>query len=439
VLLFLVIGLMLLPALQKHFGFFNQEPLHGDVRLAADTVLQADNWFDGRFAKSKEKYINDNFGFRNSFVRLKNQVYFSAFDQAFAKEVVLGKSNYLYESRYLDAYAGKDYIGDKQTDARFEKLKLIQDSLAKHGVTLVLLFAPGKATYLPEYIPEMYGPHVVKTNYLEHIRAAKQFGINHIDLNGWFLKMKPTTKFPLYPQTGTHWSTYAAYIAFDSINKYLEKKLDKKLPHFKINTVEWKKELAWSDKDIEDALNLMTDMPHYKMPYPSIIWPDSQNCFRPRVLTISDSYWGGIYDSKLAKTAYNHPEFWSYDQFVMNYGSPSKKEFACDLDLKTHVEQKDVVFIMASEASLRFMGWDFIEEVYSMYTNGPAHYPALQASRKKSIEICMIKTFIASDESWFDGVKRDAEADKISVDSSLQQHANAVYANRHSSDKPVKK
>jgi hypothetical protein len=430
---------MLLPALQKQFSFFHEEPLHGDVRLAADTVLRADNWFEGRFAGTKEKYINDNFGFRNWFVRLRNQVYFSAFDQAFAKEVVLGKSNYLYESRYLDAYSGKDYIGDKPTEDRFEKLKFIQDSLAKRGVTLVLLFAPGKATYLPEYIPDSYGPHAEKTNYLSHIHAAKIFGINHIDLNGWFLQMKATTKFPLYPQTGTHWSTYASYIAFDSINKYLEQKLGKKLPRFTIDKVEWKEELAWNDKDIEDALNLFDDMPHYKLPYPSIIWPDTQNCFRPRVLTISDSYWGGFYEHKLTKATYTNPEFWSYDQLVLDYSPALKKKLSFELDLKTHVEQKDVVFIMASEASLRFMGWDFIEEVYRMYKDGPARYSELQASRRKSIELTMIKTFIASDELWFNGVKRDAEADKISVDSSLQQHAESVYKERHKSEHKAKK
>lgn len=439
ILLFLVIGMMMLPAFQKKFALFSEIPLHGDVRLAPDTLLRWDNWFEGRYALTKQNYLNDNFGFRNWFVRLRNQVYFSAFNQVFAKEVVLGKSGYLYESRYLDAYAGKDYIGDKQTEDRFERLKLIQDSLASRGVTLVLLFAPGKDSYFPEFIPDSSAKPVEKTNYHQHILFAKKFGINHIDLNGWFIQMKPTTKFPLYPKTGTHWSTYSIYIAFDSINRYLDHKLGKTLPKFKINRVEWNDNLAWGDKDMEDALNLFTDMSHFKMPYPYIIWPDTQNCFRPRVLTIGDSYWGGFYDFKLEKNTYSHPEFWSYNQFVLNYGPPEKKIKSYDLDLRKAVEQKDVVFIMASEASLRFMGWDFIDEVYAMYTKGPAAYAGIQASRKKNIEITLIKNFIAFDENWFNGVKRYAATANISVDSSLQVSAMNIYNDRHKADPSAKK
>ena len=444
----------MLPSLQKQFGFFNEEPLRGDVRLATDTVLSYENWFEGRYAHTKEQFINDNFGFRSWFVRLRNQLYFSAFDHAYAKEVILGKKGFLYESRYLAAYAGKDYIGEKHTEELFEKLKLVQDSLAKRGVTLVLLFAPGKATYFPEYIPDSYYNYSEKTNYLEHIKFAKKFGINHIDLNGWFLQLKSKSKFPLYPQTGTHWSTYGMYIAFDSISKYLDHMLHKKLPKYKMGSVEMRDPtLIWEDIDIEAGLNLLSTMPHYKMAYPNITWPDTQNCYRPRVLTIGDSYWGRIYDLHLPKIVYLHPEFWSYNQFVFNY-SPvgmkgnsidldskisGKSGISTDLDLKTSVEQKDVVFIIGSEASLRFMGWDFIEEVYNMYKNGPSLYSSLQASRKKTLEMTLIKDNIMSNEDWYIGIKRFATATNISVDSSLQAAALGIYADRHKADPSVKK
>ena len=435
-LLFLVIGIMLFPAVQKQFHIFNENPLHGDVRLAPDIAPNAGDWFESRFSRTKEKYLNDNFGFRSWFVRLKNQVYFSAFHRTFEREVVFGKSGYLYEARYLNTYAGKDYMGDRQIENRFEKLKLIQDSLSKRGITFVVLFAPGKASYFPEYIPDSFPAHPARTNYQMHIQAARKFGINHIDFNGWFLKTKTESAFPMYAQTSTHWSTYAMYVAFDSINRYLDQLLHKKLPRYSIGKVEWKEQLSFWDMDMEVSLNLFSALPHHKMPYPSIVWADTQNCFKPRVLTISDSYWSGLNESGLTKKVYTQPEYWFYNQLVFRGDSARKGFVSTDFDLKTAVEQRDVVMIMASEANLRFMGWDFIEEVYNMYTNGPASYARLQASRKKTIEITSIKNFIAFDEVWFNSIKEKAQTEKISVDSSLQNAALKEYAEKHKSDPP---
>ena len=125
---------------------------------------------------------------------------------------------------HLEAYSGKDYVGDSMTNITFEKLKYIQDSLTAKGVLFLVVFAPSQANFYPEYIPDAYHGSPA-TNYLKGIEAAKRLGVNYIDFNKWFADMKGKSTYPLYSKAGSHWTTYGAYMAFDSLNGYVEYKL----------------------------------------------------------------------------------------------------------------------------------------------------------------------------------------------------------------------
>src|SRR5579863_7888572 len=139
-LLFLSIAFMMLPALLGKLHVFKECTLHGD-RIAKDTTFSSNLWFDGDYAKQKEKYLNDNFGFRNLCVKLRNQVSYSLFGHILAEGIMAGKSGYLFSIEYLKAYSGMDYVGDSVISDRFRKLKVIQDTLASKGVLFMLVFA----------------------------------------------------------------------------------------------------------------------------------------------------------------------------------------------------------------------------------------------------------------------------------------------------------
>ena len=67
-------------------------------------------------------------------------------------DVVIGKENYLYEKGYIDAFFGVDFIGHDSIAISAYKLKMIQDTLAKLNKTLLIILAPGKGDFFPEYI-----------------------------------------------------------------------------------------------------------------------------------------------------------------------------------------------------------------------------------------------------------------------------------------------
>src|SRR4051812_6256237 len=93
--LFLVLAL---PGLNLLFPFIESGKLLGDVHLAPDTSFTTGAWLAGRYQQQKEKYFNDNIGFRPDFVRLNNELDYLLFQKLHAADVVLGQHGYLFES-----------------------------------------------------------------------------------------------------------------------------------------------------------------------------------------------------------------------------------------------------------------------------------------------------------------------------------------------------
>lgn len=436
--MFAVLAIMLFPMVQKWYHLYTEYKLSGDIILENDINFSTQDWFNGTYSQSKEKYLNDNFGFRNFFVKLNNQFYYFIFKKANAKGVVVGRNGFLYELKYLKTHAGLDYVGDKEVKTLFSKLKLIQDTLEKKGIHFALLFAPGKTTFYPEYIPSPYDVPSEKTNYLKYIEAAKNINIHFIDFNQLFAQLKSSEKYPLYPKTGTHWSTYGMYLAFDTLSRYIESLSAKKLSKVDYSNVKVSDSLIHPDGDIANGMNLFFDLPHFKMAYPIVKW-DTIGYYKPRVLTVSDSYWMGLYFLDLPKNSFSKHEFWYYNKQLFNYDTEGKIGNPADFDLKKSVEKNNFVFIMSTEASLKEIGWGFIDEVYTMYKNGLDGYEIMKQTRKKNSEATQIKLSIRNNEDWFNEIKHQAKERSISVDSSLQLNVEYVYSENHKNDSPTQK
>lgn len=437
VLLVFIMACLLVPFIEFQFGLFPLTPLDGDVRAVPDTTLRANTWFNSDYQAVKEKYLNDNFGFRNFYVRLRNEYRYLFFNKVSAKEVVAGRSGYLYEQKYLETHAGMDYVGPAYPVKIFDKVKFVQDTLQKLGIHFAVLFAPGKATFYPEYVPSPYDITTEQTNYLAFTRAAAEQKVNHIDYNKWFLQMKDKAPYPLYPRTGTHWSIYGMHLAFDSLAGYIEQRSGKKTREFDYSNVEMSDSLRHPDGDIAAGLNLLHELPHFTMAYPIVKWTGKGESYKPRVLTVADSYWMGIYFTQLPKEVFSKHEFWYYNKMLYNYGDDSKPGDPSDLDLKTSVEQNDFIFIMATEASLKSIGWGIIDELYDLYKNGPYAYELAKRDRKKVAEMNRIKSIVWGDEKWFAQVKKQAAAFHMSLDSCVNTNAEFFYNETHKNDPPV--
>ena len=198
---------LFLPLIQTKLNIFELSPLKGDVRYPAQAQFSISDWFSSKYQEEKETYLNSMFGFRSTCVRVNNQIAYSFFKKANANGVIIGKDNYLYEESYLNSYNGSDFLGQDSINHTLNRLKYLTDTLKKLNKQLIVVFAAGKASFYPEYIPDSYlKSNVDNTNYKALSIGAKNIGLNVIDFNAWFVKNKSISKYPLYPKHGIHWS-----------------------------------------------------------------------------------------------------------------------------------------------------------------------------------------------------------------------------------------
>jgi len=136
--------------------FIKEKPLYGSFKTYKKPHISIEGWLKSSFQEDYDAYYNNNFRFRNTFVRVYNQIQYSLFNKTSAKEVLIGKKNYLYERGYIVDYMGYNFIGEDKITKRLQKIKNIQEELKLDGINLIVAFAPGKASYYPEYFPARY-------------------------------------------------------------------------------------------------------------------------------------------------------------------------------------------------------------------------------------------------------------------------------------------
>lgn len=362
IVLLILLVLLILPAIQYSLTLIKIDPLKGAITPPVKVDFTLKDWFSGSFQEQEETYLNESFGFRNLFVRINNQLTFNLFKKAKAKGVIVGKKGYLFEEHYIDAYYGSDFIGADSIKHRMDRLKYIQERLAKLDKTLLIVFAPGKASYYPEYIPDSLKTTKKITNYQQHLKVVKALGINYIDFNQYFIDHKYTAKYPLYPKYGIHWSYYGSCLAADSIVKYIERVRKIDMPR-----ISWKyvkmAEAKESDYDIGDGMNLLFKLRSEKLAYPVLKFEYGKGKTKPSLLVISDSFYWGMYSFGISRL-FSRSHFWYYNKDV--YPDCTERPLKTNqLNLKDQIMQHDVIMIMSTETTLKTMGWGFIEKAYN--------------------------------------------------------------------------
>lgn len=418
-MVFIVIAVLILPAIQKETAFVKVRKLDGDFLLAEKPAFSWTGWFEGSYQSACDKYLEDHIGFRDFLVRLTNQLDFDLFRVPHADGIVVGKKDQLFEYDYIRAYTGEDYIGEEMIDLKIRKLKYIQEYLKeKKGIDLVLVFEPGKASFYPECIPDKYLDQVSpKTNFDSFLSKAIEHQVQFIDLRNWFISMKGTKAFPLYPQYGIHWSIYGMNFAADSLLSYIEtiRKID--LPEYYIDSLQIEKNARRPDYDIGKTLNLLFRLPEKnKLAYPVYRFDENSEKEKPMVLAVADSYYWNIFNTRIPKYLFQNVAFWYFGKQIYpeSYIEPKTLE---DINLQEEIEKQEVIFLMVTERFLFKFGWNFIENVYKLY--GPTSIYDRTHDYK-----CNISNY----DVWFSGLIKQARARNISLAEMLEINAEYVYS-----------
>jgi len=420
VLLGIILLFLFLPLIQSTLNIKKYiRPLKGAFIPAEEVELNKTSWFNANYQNSKNEFLNQNFGFRNYFVMLNNQVDYSLFNKANVDKVVVGKGGFLYEDNYVEAYYGNNFVGKTKIEERINKLKDLQELLQTKGIFLEIVFAPGKATFYPEFIPEEWVSEKKLNNYEYTAQYCKEKKVNCVDINAWFQNIKNITPYDLYPKTGIHWSNYGSLLVFDSLTKRLEHRSGLNLKNFNITNVSFSDSLISPDDDIGSAMNLIKKIPVLPMPYAKYSWTEDTTFKTPNALFIGDSYFWNIYYEGLTNNLFKDCKFWYYNQTV--YPESEAEREVKKLNLVEEINKQKIIVIMATDCNIHDLGWGFIEQAYDALSD------EMKSIKRKNIYVKDLIDEIQKTPTWKKDVERKAKEKGISFEEMAGLDALYIY------------
>lgn len=353
-ILFILTALLLfLPMLQEHLKLLEFRPLTGVVTEDPQPKLTMANFMNHRIQRWTETYIQLHYGLREPLTRLHNQFQWDVFHASNAlrnKRIYRNDDGWIFESPNMEEYyrgKGRYYASDSAELAKRlgeEALRIyqVQQILEANNTHLLVLLLPGKELIYPEHIPQTNDfPGEKQISAWEFYgKRFKELGVNHFDVGSWFLQIKDSVDYLLYPQTGTHWSNYASMYVADSLIRYMEQLGDMKITHFDIG--ERYVKTVNPDDDLEQLMNLMRPLPKEPNYFADTkLIPDS-TADHPKVIAIGDSYFWNIANATPFGKAMDYLYYWYYFSTVYFDGRYQKVK---DVDVMEEVLDADFVIL----------------------------------------------------------------------------------------------
>lgn len=367
VLFGLLILMLLLPAFQRELQLFKEGPLTGafvEMEKPSFEVWSQDAWLSGAFQEDFDSRLEHSIGFRNTLIRVNNQLQYSLFRMANAEGVIAGREGELFEEDYIRAYMGAFFVGESVWELKARQLKVIQDSLQKLGKSMAVVFAPGKGSFYPEKFPAKYRHRERKlSNYTYFCEQLRNKGINVLDLNAFFLHHKAEARHPLFAQTGTHWSYYGAALAADTTLAYLRWLHGPHIPEMTITELKETGKIRHPDDDIWLAMNLLLDPPQKGLVYPGMQFEKMKTQKKYNLLTIGDSFYFNWLSDSIMYYGFNRADFWYYNRFIWDKNG-AQTGLTANIEFLPSVMQYDIVLIMITERFHHNFAWLFDHQLY---------------------------------------------------------------------------
>jgi hypothetical protein len=421
-LLYLIFALLTVHVLQQKYHLLKFSTLNGVYQTVQRPHFSKKGWIAGEYQDQMQKFTEDSFALRPPLIRLYNQTDFSLFSLSHAGKITVGKDGYLFGDQYIESYLGYNFAGIAACENHIRMMKQLQDKLWREKKILFLvIFTPDKATFFPEKIPARYFHHKTNvSNYAYYSRRCGEEGINMIDFNSWFLKLKDTCRFPLYPKTGIHWSSYGAMLTADSLIRYLEDRLPAKLPRLVVDSIEMDRHARDEDNDIGWTMNLMCGISHPVYAYPKFHFESDSTVQKPAALFIGDSFYWNWYKGGYIRNIFSNEDFWYYNKDV--YPQSSQTPYSTDqVSLPEEISKQKVIILIQTNAAYGNPGYGFVERALE----------ELDGNRGQVISL--IKKIKNSPE-WLKVIEAKAKARNIPVEEMIRLDAQFM-ADQQSSKK----
>lgn len=432
ILCLVTLAALLLMMAQGWWHFIPMRSLKGVSTMPDCPHVTLRDFADGSWQAQMEKYATFNFGFREPAIRLYNQYVWSCYHKTLNKGIVPGRDGYLYERYFVeDYYESRMYKYTENPQELLDKFDLearrlarLQALLKERGKTLFVAIMPGKDVLYPEHLPSQDtmtrtpGPKA----YPEYLRLFDQYGVNYVDVLGWFQDIKGSVSYPLMTPQGTHWSNIAATYAFDSIMRYMQSLGGPAIRPVCLGKP-YVDKVREPDDDLARLLNLVVTPREKEYKYVDVTYPPTNQLSnlptrKPSLIVLGDSFFWNISYNYTLDSLFRYTYYWFYYNTV--YFDPAHDNTS-QYDLRAALDDADYIMFSYCSGQLYDLGNGFIGKALVSLCYTDAEIQAVRDS------IC---ANIRADERWLHYVEDKAERDGITLEQALLNDAEYLISTR---------
>lgn len=412
--------------------------LQGVVAEKPFPKLTLQNYREGSFQKDAEQYLQYHFGFRPPVIRLYNQYLWDFYGKTYVSPNTLtfGKDGWLYEPWFVeDYYQSRSYILSsdsaevaKKFKAEAKRVYQLQHILHDGGTELFVALLPGKDLIYPEYLPD-------NTEYTKEKKiTARGFfspeydriGVHHVDVEQWFVQMKDTADFLVFPQTGTHWSIMGSVYVADSLFRYMETLKGCNMHNLIIGKPHVEKAQK-TDYDLESLLNLIRPLKRLPLHYAKVETDTDTTAIMPKLITVGDSFWWNILNHVPMKQVFSTWPYWYYNSTAYIDHLPltvPESHPVKDLDMVEELLSADFVLLSYCSVQLYDLNNDFTKQALMACCYDPEEIDSIRNT---------IRTSITNNKDWMKGILDKAKAQNQEPEQAIE--ANIDYLISHNPEK----
>jgi hypothetical protein len=182
--------------------------------------------------------------------------------------------------------------------------------------------------------------------------------------------------------------------------------------------VNYSTKLKGNDFDIGILMNLLSPIKKDINPYPIYKITNEKenvNYTKPDVLVVGDSYWWCVVGDDLPKKFFREDEYWFYNRDIV-FQNNQQKDKVKEVNLASSLAQRDVVLLMATEATFYMFPYGFVDNAYKLYC----------ADNSKRLN--EIKNDIEQNQQWYIRVKAKGILNNNTPDKQLKLEAESVLS-----------
>ena len=312
---------LLLLLVQTEWQPFNldRRALKNDPKDTPKPTLTLQSYSNGEFQGQSERYLRENFAFREWGIRAFNQVRYSLWKKTCNDFFFPGRHHWMYyRPGVLDYYGqetSKVFHSQEELEAYVDNevgmMNELRDILKRdHGIELLSFIAPDKAFVYPEHLPRMKRDTTIGVAAACFAQRFKETGFPNIDMTTWFAAIADTSSRLLFMPMDTHWTFSSAY-GYDSLFRLMDSLNGFGIPKLRINGIA---ESPYEGlQDDEATLNLLFKVKNDTPAYRADISVEADSTSRkPRVLFVGDSFIFALENLMPIKDLISYYENWFY-------------------------------------------------------------------------------------------------------------------------------